>query len=703
MSVPIRRELNGIRRRLHMKIYSTEKIRNVAVLGHMGSGKTSLCESMLYLTKAISKKGEVEKKNTVSDYLQEEQARQTSLSTSIIPVEWNNYKINFLDTPGSEEFVGEITQDLAIVKGSIVVIDAQKGIEVGTERVWDELRTRHTPTILFINKMDKENVKFEKVIQNVIDGFGPKVVPFVIPLGTENHYQGYIDIIEKKAYMGQEETETAIPDAYMAQVDELYDHFVEIVAGESEEMLEKYFSGETLTDEEIIEGLRKALLNCDIFPILIGCASKNMGLKGLLQKICNYLPSPQDLKPSKGFDPKTRELILRDTVDTEPFSAYVFKTIVDPFLGTINFFKVCSGTTQGLTEVYVPNTDQMAKVGVISCIMGKTQIPIEVLHAGDIGVLTKSGDIQTGQTLCTKKEAVMYPPMEMPTPVIYIAIQAKTKQDEDKISSALQKLNLEDPTFEIRRNPETAQLLIGGQGMTHIGYILEKMKNMFKVDVTTSDQKIVYRETIRKTGSAQGRHKKQSGGAGQFGDVWIRFEPLADKDFEFASEVVGGAVPKNFFPAVEKGLMETLEHGPIAGFPVIGVRAVLYDGSYHPVDSNEISFKIAAALAFKEACKVIKPTILEPVMEVVITVKDEFVGDVMGDIPQRRGSVIGMEPTELGRTAITAYIPEAEIINYSIDLKAMTQGSGKFTRKFARYDDVPTQLVEKIVAEYKKN
>ena len=687
---------------LYMKEYLTNQIRNVAILGHLGSGKTSLVESMLYISKAINKKGEVERKNTVSDYLVEEQNRQTSLSTSLIPVEWNNYKINFLDTPGSEEFVGEIEQDLAVVKGAVVLLDAQKGVEVGTERVWDELRTRHTPTILFINKIDKENVKFDKVIDSIIDRFGSKVVPFVIPMGKENDYQGYIDIIKKKAYLGESEQETEIPNDYMTRVEEAYDKFLEIVASQSEEVMEKYFSGETLSNDEIISGLRSALLNCDIFPILVGSATKNMGLKGLLDKICKYLPSPSDLKPANGVNPKTNKEVSRVSKD-DSFSAYVFKTIVDPFLGTINFFKVYSGTTKGLTEVYIPNSDQVVKVGVIALMMGKNQISIDVLHAGDIGVLTKSGDIKTGDTLCDKKDIVLYPPVEIPTPVIYVAIQAKTKQDEDKISSALQKLNLEDPTFEVKRNPETSQLLVGGQGMTHIGYILEKMKNMFKVDVSVTDQKIVYRETIRKIGSAQGRHKKQSGGAGQFGDVWIRFEPLADKDFEFASEVVGGSVPKNFFPAVEKGLIDTLEHGPIAGFPVIGVRAVLYDGSYHPVDSNEISFKIAASLAFKEACKSIKPTILEPIMEVVITIKDEYVGDIMSDIPQRRGSVVGMEPVGNGKTAITAQIPEAEIIKYTIDLKAMTQGSGYFTRRFIRYDDVPSNLVDKIVAEYKKD
>ena len=586
-----------------MKEYLTEHIRNVAVLGHFDSGKTSLCESILYKTKAIAKKGEIERKNTVSDFLVEEQNKLTSLSTSLIPVEWNGYKINFLDTPGSEEFVGEIQQDLAVVKGAVVVIDAQKGIEVGTERVWDELQNRHTPTILFINKVDKENIKFRKLIDDIKEKFGSNVVPFIMPVMKDGMYDGYIDIIKKKAFIGDDEVESEIPAIYQAKLEDYYDKFVETVAGQDEELMEKYFAGEELTEEELIHGLRSALLNCDIFPVMIGSGTKNYGITELLDKICWYLPSPQDLKPAVGADPKTGAEILKTSHDEEPFSAYIFKTAVDPFLGTINYFKIYSGTTKGLTEVYCPNIDQVVKIGSLSSMMGKTQIPADVLHAGDIGVIMKSGELQTGFTLADKKEPVKFEPVEMPTPVIYVAIHAKTKQDEDKISGALHKLNLEDPTFEVRRNPETAQLLVGGQGMTHIGYVLEKMKNMFKVEVTTSNQKIVYRETIRKIGSAQGRHKKQSGGAGQFGDVHIRFEPLADKDFEFASEVVGGAVPKNFFPAVEKGLIETLEHGPVAGFPVIGVKAVLYDGSYHPVDSNEISFKIAASLAFKEACK----------------------------------------------------------------------------------------------------
>lgn len=670
-----------------MKEYSAKQIRNVALLGHLGSGKTSLAESLLFLSKAITKKGEVERKNTQSDYLPEEQSRLTSLSTSLIPVEWNGYKINFLDTPGSEEFVGEIEQDLAVVDGAIVLIDAQKGIEVGTERVWDELRERNIPTLIFINKMNKENVKFAQIMDKVVEGFGNNAVAICYPMGTENNYKGFFNILESK---------DKVPADYSDKYDELHYALSEKVAETDEELMEKFFMEEPFTEEEMENGIKVAVNGCDLFPILVGSATVDEGITELLNMICSYLPSPSDRGPKVGLDGKKRE-----GTESEAFSGYVFKTVVDQFLGTLNYVKMMSGTTNGLVDVLVANNDSVTKAGTFMTLMGKNQINVPVFNAGDIVVVTKMNDLYTGATICDKKNPICYEAAPIPTPVIYVAIQAKTKQDEDKMSNALQKLNAEDPSFEVKRNPETSQLLIGGQGMTHIGYILDKLKNMYKVEVTTADPKIVYRETIRKVGEAQGKHKKQSGGAGQYGDVWIRFEPLADKDFEFASEVVGGAVPKNYFPAVEKGLIETLEHGPLAGFPVIGVRAVLYFGSYHPVDSNEISFKIAASLAFKEACKVIKPTILEPVMEVVVTIKDEYVGDIMGDIPQRRGTVIGMNPAGRGKTAITAHIPEAEIVSYAIDLKAMTQGSGHFTRKFIRYDDVPEHLVNKIIEEYK--
>ncbi|MBQ3001165.1 MAG: elongation factor G [Bacilli bacterium] len=686
-----------------MKEYLASQVRNVAILGHLGSGKTSLAESVLYVGKAIAKKGEVERKSTVSDYLVEEQTRQTSLSTALLPVEWNGFKINFLDTPGSEEFVGEVENDLTVCSGAVLLIDATKGVEVGTERLWDELRSRNIPTIIFINKMDKENVKFEKVLENIKSSFGPRAIPLCWPIGQENDFRGFVDAIDKKAqiFNGKQLVDAEIPAELTDQLEELTMTISEAVAETSEELLEKFFGGEELTPAEVKQGVRTGTLSGEIFPIIVGSATKDITVDALLSMIGAYLPSPVDQAGMKAINTKDGSEIAKEVKEEEPFSAYVFKTLVDPFLGTISFFKVQTGSTANLAEVYVPNIDSNAKVGQFITLMGKNQIAVDVLHAGDIGAVAKMGELATGYTMCDKKAQVRYVAPELPTPVIYVAIAAKTKQDEDKMSTSLQKLNLEDPSFEIKRNPETAQLLIGGQGMTHIGYILEKMKNMFKVEVTQSDQKIVYRETIRKTGSAQGRHKKQSGGAGQFGDVWIRFEP-SEVDFEFASEVVGGSVPKNYFPAVEKGLQDCLVHGPLAGFPVIGVRAVLYDGSYHPVDSNEISFKIAAALSFKEACKSIKPTILEPVMEVKVIVKSDYVGDVMGDMNKRRGQVLGIDPLPNGKQCITAEVPEAEITKYATDLKAMTQASGRFSRRFVRYADVPEHLVAKIIAEYKK-
>ena len=686
-----------------MKEYLASQVRNVAILGHLGSGKTSLAESVLYVGKAIAKKGEVERKSTVSDYLVEEQTRQTSLSTALLPVEWNGFKINFLDTPGSEEFVGEVENDLTVCSGAVLLIDATKGVEVGTERLWDELRSRNIPTIIFINKMDKENVKFEKVLENIKSSFGPRAIPLCWPIGQENDFRGFVDAIDKKAqiFNGKQLVDAEIPAELTDQLEELTMTISEAVAETSEELLEKFFGGEELTPAEVKQGVRTGTLSGEIFPIIVGSATKDITVDALLSMIGAYLPSPVDQAGMKAINTKDGSEIAKEVKEEEPFSAYVFKTLVDPFLGTNRFFKVQTGSTANLAEVYVPNIDSNAKVGQFITLMGKNQIAVDVLHAGDIGAVAKMGELATGYTMCDKKAQVRYVAPELPTPVIYVAIAAKTKQDEDKMSTSLQKLNLEDPSFEIKRNPETAQLLIGGQGMTHIGYILEKMKNMFKVEVTQSDQKIVYRETIRKTGSAQGRHKKQSGGAGQFGDVWIRFEP-SEVDFEFASEVVGGSVPKNYFPAVEKGLQDCLVHGPLAGFPVIGVRAVLYDGSYHPVDSNEISFKIAAALSFKEACKSIKPTILEPVMEVKVIVKSDYVGDVMGDMNKRRGQVLGIDPLPNGKQCITAEVPEAEITKYATDLKAMTQASGRFSRRFVRYADVPEHLVAKIIAEYKK-
>lgn len=684
-----------------MREYKTDSIKNVALLGHLGSGKTSLGEALLFEAKAIEKKGTVERKNTVGDYLVEEQSRLTTLTSSLLPVEWKDCKINFIDTPGSEEFIGELSNVLSVVDGAILLIDATKGVEVGTEFAWTELRKRHIPTIILVNKMDKENIKFDQVLEGIREKLSAKAIPFSWPLGREDKFDGFANVITKKARIfidGKYHDAEIYPDK-IEKINELYAQVLEKVAETSEELLDKYFAGEELTDEEVRKGLLSGTRAGDIFPIIVTSVMNNVGITTLMDMIVKYLPCADDALPRLGFDPKTNVEIKRDVNDAEKMAAYAFKTIVDPFIGTINFLKIYSGSISSGQELLVPETGQTIKIASLFTLMGKTQISLNTAYAGDIVCVSKIEELKNGITICDKKNPIILEKIKHLSPIIYVAIFPKNKQDEDKLSTSLSRLKLEDETFETKRNPETAQLLLGGQGMTQISYIIEKMNNMFKVEVDVTDPKIVYRETIRAKGAAQGRHKKQSGGAGQFGDVWIRFEPT-EQLFEFASEVVGGAVPKNYFPAVEKGLMETLEHGPLAGFPVIGVKAVLYDGSYHDVDSNELSFKLAANLAFKNAVEKIRPTILEPIYKVRVIVKDEFVGDIMGDMTKRRGRVLGLEQNN-GFQEIIAEVPEAEIIKYATDLKAMTQASGRFMREFVRYDEVPEMLIKKIISEYK--
>ena len=681
-----------------MKEYKTNEIRNVAILGHLGSGKTTLGESVLYVAKAIEKKGEIEKKNTVGDYSIEEQNRLTTLTASLLPIEWANCKINFLDTPGSEELIGEMENALAVADAALLLIDATKGVEVGTERAWEELRKRQLPTIIFINKMDKENIKYQNVINSLKERLDSHIKEFTLPIFSNEVFVGYIDIINKNSY--QNGTVGAIGADFKSQAEEMYNGLLENVAETSEELLEKFFSGEELTSEEIRMGLANAVTDGDIFPVICGSALQDEGIVPLLDSIITYLPYPSVGGLKQGIDPKTKEEISRKISHEEPLSAMIFKTNIDPFVGTISFFKLYSGSLKTGQEVYIPEIGETSKMPQLFFLRGKNQISADVVLAGDIACVAKVNEFATGITFCDKKSPIVYPKTEHPSPIIYVAIQPKKKQDEDKISSSLQRLNLEDTTFEIVRNPETAQLLIGGQGLTHIGYIIEKIRNMFKVEVEFFDQKIVYRETIRAKGEGHGRHKKQTGGAGQFGEVFIRFEPCSE-NFIFEEVVVGGAVPKNYFPAVEKGLIETFERGPLAGFPVIGIKAVLYDGSYHPVDSNEISFKLAASLAFKNALEKLRPTILEPIIQLNVMVKDEFVGDIMGDLPKRRGRVLGMEQKH-GFQEIIAEVPESEITKYAVDLKAMTQASGRFTRIFLRYEEVPEMLINKIIEEYKK-
>jgi len=684
-----------------MKEYLTSNIRNVAILGHQGSGKTTMAEALLYVSGAIEKQGEVDKKTTVSDFLLEEQQKLSSLSMSLIPVEFHDHKFNFLDVPGSDEFVGDLNQALSVVKGAVIVIDASKGVEVGTERVWNEIRKRHIPALIYINKMDKENVKFEALLESIREKLGKRAVPFCYPIGKEENFEGFVNIVTMRAkiYDGKQSQDADIWEEKLPKVNELHQMMLESVAETSEELLEKYFSGETLTAEEIRHGLHQGVIHGELTPVIVGSATKTIGIRTMMDMLFDYLPAPNELEPIKAVT-QQGDIELK-TLEDEPFHAYVFKSTVDPFLGTINYLKIVSGSLKSGQEVIVSPSEDGRKLSNVFTMRGKQQIQVDVFHAGDICTISKVEGIETGFSLSDPKHVASIKSVDVPNPIIYIAVHPKNKNDEDKISNALQRLNLEDPTFQILRNKETKQLLLGGQGMTHLQYVLERMKTMFKVDVDIEDQKVVYRETIKKRVEAEGKHKKQSGGAGQFGHVYMRFEP-SQEHFEFSEEVFGGAVPKNYFPAVEKGLIETFEHGPLAGFPVINVKATLYDGSYHAVDSNELSFKLAAALAFKNACKDAQPTILEPMVKLEVFVKEKFVGDVMGDMNKRRGRVIGMEPQEDGSQIIECEVPESEIISYAIDLKAMTQGSGSFTRTFIRYDEVPAHLIPKIVEQYKE-
>lgn len=681
-----------------MKNYEVQNIRNVAILGHQGSGKTSLTEAILNVANVIPKKGEIEKGTTVSDFTKEEKSRQISISTSLIPVEYSGRKYNFLDTPGYGDFIGEVNSALRVARGVVIVIDASKGVEVGTEQAWRYVRREGIPAIIFVNKMDKENIKFENLLEEIRTKLGKRAVPFAWPIGRSQDFEGFVNVVDMVAriYDGEKCVDAEIWEEKREKVEQLHEAIAESVAETDEALMEKYFEGEKFTIEELHQGLRKGIINGELTPVIVGSAIKNIGVNTLLNMIYNYLPNAHDAEHPKGIHPDTEEEITRQVDQNEPFSALVFKTLIDPFLGQINFFVARSGKVKRDQEVLIPNIDKKLRMGQIMFMRGKEQIPTDEVVAGDIGIVVKMPELNTGYTICEPSAPIQYEGIINPTPTLFMAIHPKNKNDDDKLSDSITKLMKEDPTITFHRNVETSQLLIGGQGQTHIEVVLEKLKNNYNVEVVMEDAEVVYRETIKGTASAQGRHKKQSGGAGQFGDVHIRFEPTT-ADFEFHEEVFGGAVPKNFFPAVEKGLRESCEQGILAGYPVIGLKATLYDGSYHPVDSNEISFKLAAQLAFKEGTKKANPTILEPIMKVKVTVKDEYIGDIMGDLNKRRGRVLGMNPSEEGWQTIEAMVPQAEILKYAIDLKAMTQASGMFTMEFDHYEEVPVPMQEKII------
>ncbi|KPU26550.1 elongation factor G [Caloranaerobacter sp. TR13] len=687
-----------------MNVYGTDKIRNIALLGHGGSGKTTLTEAMLFTTGVIKRIGRVEDGSTVSDFDKEEKDRQISINTSLIPIEWKGHKLNLLDTPGYFDFVGEVKSALAVAGGAVILVDASSGIEVGTEKAWKYIREAKKPAFIFINKMDKENANFDKVINQLREKFGKAVVPFEVPLGEKEDFKGLINIVDMKARKYDEKEikcfDVDVPDGLEDKIQPLREMLIESVAESDETLLEKYFEGEEFTDEEIHKGLRTGVLNGDLIPVLCGSATKNIGVQTLMDMIWDYLPSPNDVEINTGINPDTGETIERKLDAGEPFSALVFKTIADPYVGKISLFKVLSGEIHKDDEVLNTTQDTKFKMGNIFVLRGKEQIEVNKLVAGDIGAVAKLNNTYTGDTLCSKDSPIKYPGIEFPEPLLFLAVEPKSQGDEDKMGSGLHRLTEEDPTFKVFYNKETKQTLLGGQGDMHLSVIINKLKDKFGVEVELKDPKIPYRETIKGRAEAEGKHKKQTGGHGQYGHVFIRFEP-SQEEFEFNEEIFGGAVPKQYIPAVEKGLKECIESGVLAGYPVVNIKATLYDGSYHTVDSSEMAFKMATAIAFKKGIQAANPVLLEPIMKVEVLVPEEYMGDIMGDLNKRRGRILGMEPQKDGTQLVIAEVPQAEMFKYAIDLKSMTQARASFKMEFARYEEVPPHLSEKIIEEAK--
>jgi elongation factor G len=687
-----------------VKVYSGENIRNVALVGHGHAGKTTLVSAMLYTAGATQRLGRVDDGTSTTDYDEEEIARRMSIATAAAVVEWGKTKINILDTPGFNMFVHEAKMVLPVVDAAIVVVDGVAGVEVVTQKVWNDCEEYKTPRLIVVNRMDRDRSNAERVLESVTNAFGRNVVPIELPIGSEKNLSGVVDLVRLKAYTYElggngKGKETEIPANMKHEVQSAHEKLVELVAEGDDKLMEKYFDAGTLGEEDLIPALHNAIREDRIFPVIFSSGLGNVGADRVMDFIVDYTPAPSEHEWVQGEAPASGngEPPKRHETDAEPVSLYVFKTVSDAFSGRISYFKVFSGVLKNEATLQNFSRGSQEKLSHISCMQGKTPVAVTELHAGDIGAVAKLKDTLTGDTLGDKSAPIQYPRVHLSEPAITFAIEPKSRADEDKLGPGLHRLMEEDAMLRLFRDPQTKEFLIAGTGQQHIEVVVAKLKKRYHTEVVLKAPKVPYRETIRGKADVQGRHKKQTGGHGQYGDCKIKMEPLPrGGQFEFVNDIFGGAIPKNYIPAIEKGIKDAAARGHLAGFPVVDFRVILYDGSYHDVDSNDMSFQMAGRIAFRKAMEVAKPTILEPIMAVEITVPDDFAGSIMGDLNSRRGRIQGMD-NKGGNTVIKAEVPMAEMLTYGVELTSMTQGRGSFSMEMHHYDVVPGQQQEKII------
>lgn len=684
-----------------MKVYTTEKIRNVVLLGHSGSGKTSLVESMAYLSGITSRMGKVEDSNTISDFGKEEQKRQISISTSVVPIEWKDTKINVLDTPGYFDFIGEVEEAISAADAAILVVSGKAGVEAGTERAWELCEKYKLPRMVYVTGMDADHASFKNVVETLTDMYGKKIAPFHFPIRENEKFVGYINVISENAnrWQGKELVDCEVPQYSKENLSLYKDTLMEAVAETSEEFMERYFNGDSFSENEIRSALRMNVIDGSIVPITMGSNTLCQGTYALLDDIVKYMPSPEN-KEMAGFNMKTNEVFLANYDFSKAKSAYVFKTIVDPFIGKYSLIKVCSGVFKADDVIYNKDKDIEEKVNKLYILQGNKPIEVPELHAGDLGAIAKLTAARTGNTLSTKANIIEYGKFELSKPYTAMRYKVPNKNNIDKVAQALQKLTHEDQTLKVVNDTENRQTLLYGIGEQQLEIIKARLQNEYKCEIELCKPKIAFKETIKKKSDVEYKYKKQSGGHGQYGHVKMRFEPSGDMEqpYVFEQEVVGGAIPKNFFPAVEKGLQESVVKGPLAAYPVVGVKGVLYDGSCHSVDSSEMAFKMATIQAFKKGFMEASPVLLEPIMNLKVTVPEQYTGDVMGDLNKRRGRVLGMSPSAKGKQVIEAEVPMMELTGYCTILRSITGGRGDYSYEFARYEQAPGEIQETEVA-----